>query len=308
MNAIKYSNSERDCLSNFDKMGSCYHIWTPENFEIIFRSESEFRIGMGIIAVAAKLFPDIKIVTFQLMTNHLHIMAAGDESRIRDLFALIKQLLMRMASDRKRTIDWSTFKPGMRILGNLTDARNVLVYDNRNGFLVRREYTPFTYPWGANSCFFNPDSRKRYEECARYSTSRERRDLLHSHIADNVQGLRHLDGCISPYSFCDIQLGERLFRDAAHYFYALSRNIEQNKLIAKEIGESISYTEEELFAAISMRCKNEFDTANPGQIPYEAKQQMAKIMRFEYNATTKQIQRILRLENSVILAMFGCSG
>ena len=90
-----FLNKEGRCLLCFGELGPCYHLWTPENFEIIFRNESEFRVGMGIMAIAAKCFPDVRAITFELMTNHMHIMAAGDESRLGQMFEWIKKLLMR---------------------------------------------------------------------------------------------------------------------------------------------------------------------------------------------------------------------
>lgn len=303
-----FSNKEGRCLLCFSELGPCYHLWTPENFEIIFRDAEEFRIGMGIIAISAKCFPDVRVITFELMTNHLHIMAAGDESRIRQMFEQIKKLLMRMAGDAGRTINWTAFKPGMRQLNDIADARNVLIYDNRNGFLVHDNYTPFSYPWGANYCYFNPDAKKRFQESSVPSTIKDRRSIFRSHISDGIQGLRLLDGCFSPFSFCDIATGESIFRDAVHYFHMLGRNIESNKEIAKEIGESISYTEDELYAAISAKCRNEYGMANPAQIPSDAKIAMAKVMRYEYNATLKQIQRMLRLDSRVLLPIFGSQG
>ena len=303
-----FSNKEGRCLLCFSELGPCYHLWTSENFEIIFRNADEFRIGMGIMAIAAKCFLDVRIITFELMTNHLHIMAAGDESRLGQMLELIKKLLMRMAGDAGRTIDWGAFKAGIRHLNDITDARNVLIYDNRNGFLVHDNYTPFSYPWGSNFCYFNPDAKKRFQESSVPSTIKDRRSVFHSHISDGIQGLRLLDGCFSPFSFCDIEAGESLFRDAVHYFYMLGRNIESNKEIAKEIGESISYTENELYAAISARCRSEYGTANPAQIPVDAKIATAKVMRYEYNATLKQIQRMLRLEQGILKSIFGSQG
>ena len=303
-----FSNKEGQCLLCFGEMGHCYHLWTPENFEIIFRNDAEFRIGMGIIAIAAKCFPDVRIITFELMTNHLHIMASGDESRLRQMFGQIKKHFLRMAKDAGRTIDWDLFKLGIRQLKDLTDARNVLIYDNRNGFLVHDKYTPFSYPWGSNSCYFNPDAKRRFEESSVPSTIKERRSISHSHISDEIQGLKLLDACFSPFSFCDIETGERLFRDAVHYFYLLGKNIESNKEIAKEIGESVSYTEDELYAALSAKCRSEFGTANPAQISADAKIAMAKVMHFEYNATLKQIQRMLRLDQSILQSIFGSQG
>lgn len=301
-----FSKEERSRIC-FNRINPCYHLWTPENFEIIFRNDAEFRIGMGIIAIVAKCFPDITIITFEIMTNHLHILAAGDEDRLRKMFEQIKKYLIRMAQDAGRTINWSQFKPGIRQLNDLADARNVIIYDNRNGFLVHDNYTPFSYPWGANSCYFNIEAKKRFQESSVFSTIKERRSISHSHISDSIQGLKLLDNCFSPFSFCDIVTGENLFRDAVHYFHMLGKNIECNKEIAKEIGESIAYTEDELYSAISLRCRDAYGTANPAQIPAEAKMHIAKIMRFEYNATLKQIQRMLRLDSSILHSIFGSS-
>ncbi len=303
-----YYHKEDICLQHFSRMNPCYHLWTPENFEIIFRNDAEFIVGMGIIAIAAQCFPEVSILTFELMTNHLHIMASGEEKRLRMMFDQIKKLLMRMTDIAGRTINWTAFNPGIRSLDNLSDARNVLIYDNRNGFLVNDCHTPFSYPWGSNVCYFNPDVRKRFNESAVLSTIKDRRSITHSHISDGIKGLKMLDGIFSPFSFCNIEMGEGLFRDAAHYFFMLSRNIESNKEIAKEIGESISYTEEELYAAVSVRCRQEFGTANPSQIPANAKLGIAKYMRYEYNASLKQIQRMLRLDTGVLHSLFGSQG
>ena len=304
----EFSKKEGKCLLCFDGSRPFYHLWTPENFEIIFRNDAEFRIGMGIIAVVAKCFPNIRVITFELMTNHLHIMAAGDKSELTKMFEQIKKYLVRMAGDSGRTIDWTAFKPGIRLLNDLADARNVLIYDNRNGFLVHDNYTPFSYPWGSNSCYFNPDAKKRFREASVPSTIRERRSITHSHISDEIRDLKLLDGCFSPFSYCDIETGEGLFRDAVHYFYLLGKNIESNKEIAKEIGESVAYTEDELYAAVCTKCRNEYGTANPAQIPADAKIAMAKVMRYEYNATQKQIQRMLRLDQGILQSIFGSQG
>jgi len=303
-----YTTKEAECQRTFSNIGTCYHLWTPENFEIIFRNDSDFHAGMGIIAIASKCFSDITVITFELMTNHLHIVAAGEEFRIREMFKYIKKCLKRLAEGSGRLINWDLFIPGIRQLDTLADVRNVLIYDNRNGYLVHDNFTPFSYPWGANGCYFNPDAKKRYAESSVFSTIKNRRAVSHSHISDEIQGLKMLDGYFSPFSFCNIEIGEKLFRDAAQYFYLLGRNIEQNKEIAKEIGESISYADDELYGAISVKCRSEYGIASPSQIPAEAKIRIAKLMHIDYHASLKQIQRILRLEASVLQSIFGSNG
>ena len=88
-----FSYKEDRCLQCFNMVKPCYHLWTPENFEIIFRNDAEFAVGMGVMAIVAKCFPDVKILTFELMTNHFHIMASGEEQRLRMMF---EQIFIRL--------------------------------------------------------------------------------------------------------------------------------------------------------------------------------------------------------------------
>ena len=39
-----------------------YHLCTSENAPILFHNEGDFKTAMNIIALASKLFPDIKIL------------------------------------------------------------------------------------------------------------------------------------------------------------------------------------------------------------------------------------------------------
>lgn len=291
----EYFEREPLCQAAFDKMGEVYHLWTPENFELIFRSDEDFKIGMGIMGICAKLSPDVKILTFELMSNHIHIAAAASESNLREMFELFKKILSRNIST-----DWSLFQPGIRLLSSLGQVRNVIVYDNRNGYLVNRDYSPYTYPWGANRYYFNPDARKLALANTKKMNYGERRNLVSSHIADEVKDLLIYEGYALPLSFCDIDRAETLFRDQSHYFELLSRSIENSKEIAKEIGESVFYTDGELFAAISKISREKYDNPQPSTLPVASKLELAATMRYDYKAGEKQICRMLKLDPTVL--------
>lgn len=299
-----FREKESICVLEFNRLGDCYHLWTPENFDIIFNCDDDFKDGMGIIAVAAALFPDIRIITFELMSNHLHIAAAGREERLRALAEWLKKILMRFACCKGRTPDWKRFDVKMRKMTSIEDFRNVIVYDNKNGYVVSPAHTPFSYPWGANRYYFNPDAWELAQLKAKPMTVNEIRRLTHSRVADKVKGLLCLDGYALPVSFCDIKAGERLFRDASHYFSKLSRSIETSREIAREIGESIFYNDSELYASICALCRKQYGEAVPSRITAQQKIEMARTMRFEYNASAKQIQRVLKLDTST-LGMLG---
>ena len=95
-----------------------------------------------------------------------------------------------------------------------------------------------------------------------------------------------------------------MFRCASHYFREVSRNIESQKSIAKEIGERIFYTDDELFGIVLSLCQEKYGGQKPTMLPVPAKQEMALLLHSEYNASNKQIQRMLRLDSSVVSALF----
>ena len=46
----------------FSNYAPFWHLWTPENHEVIFSDEETFHAGMNIFAIAAICSPDVKIV------------------------------------------------------------------------------------------------------------------------------------------------------------------------------------------------------------------------------------------------------
>ena len=339
-NAMKnFYDDEALCAQQFYELGECWHLWTPENFEIIFTCEEDFKAGMGIIGIAAKLYPDVRILTFQLMTNHLHMTLSGRRERIVEMFGEIRSMLRKYFKAQGRTIDWSKFTAQTRALQTLEDVRNVIIYNNRNGYVVNPSSTPFTYPWGANRYYFNPDAKELAGIQSVEMTYKQRRAVSHTHKSNDLAGLKTFKDYALPTSFCDIEAGERLFRNPAHYFSKISRSIEADAKIAKEIGESVFCTDDDLYSAVCRMAAEKFSKLmgasggigmgqghgagqgvasqaggaggqtfgrqiSPAQLPAQAKLEIAKTMRFEYNASSKQLQRMLKLDEKIISTLF----
>jgi hypothetical protein len=136
-------------------------------------------------------------------------------------------------------------------------------------------------------------------------TFREKRNLFFSHTIDYPAGHALLDGYISPASYCNLDLGEKLFRDARHYFSLVSRNVEAYRDIAKLLGDSVFYTDDELYAIVRQICRDQYGISRPETLPMDSKLGMARLLHFDYKAGNKQIQRMLRLEERTVSALFG---
>lgn len=264
---------ESVCSCVFKEMMPCFHLWTSEKCEVIFRTEDEFRAGMNIIGICAKLFPEIRIITFEVMSNHLHLTVSGAEDTALAYFETIKKFLMRHFRKLGRCIDWTGFNVGIREVLTLEDLRNVIV------------------------------SVALAKLLSHQSTQRERQNAINSRIADNIDGLTMFEGSICPLSFCDITSGQKIFRGASHYFNKLGKSIENQKEIAKEISESIYYTDDELFSAITAIARKKYNISSLKEAESMVKLDLARIMKFEYNATAKQIARFLKISETTLSSM-----
>lgn len=80
---------EEECEALFRRLGTIFNANTPENHPVVFSTDEQFKAGMTILAVCIKMFPDIRVYAFQLMSNHIHLVIGGDKKRIQDFFLLI---------------------------------------------------------------------------------------------------------------------------------------------------------------------------------------------------------------------------
>ncbi|MCQ2149791.1 MAG: hypothetical protein MJY45_05525 [Bacteroidales bacterium] len=299
-----FGRLENLCQSRFMETGSCFHVCSQENHPVLFHNKEEFKAAMDIVAFAAFLFPDIHIFTFEIMDNHFHFALSGKEERVR---SFIKTLVSKLESNpalAAAKIDIRNLSFKLFPIDNLNSLRNVIAYINRNGAVVDPYENVFTYKWGANRFFFNREARLRFESCRTSLTSRQKRNLFHSDLLAKGGNVHVLDGYVSPLCYCHISDAEALFRTSRHYFYCVSRNVEASMEIAKSIGESIYYTDDDLFAHISSVCSKKYNGHSVSTLSKEAKIELAKELHFDFNARNKQISRLLKMELRVISALF----
>lgn len=299
-----FYDSQAICEFTFSKLRPCWHLFTPENCPIIFTTIEDYKIGVSLFGIAALICRNVKVITFELMSNHIHATICGTEESIREFFRLFRSLLNKYFKSKGGGSLPEQFDCSLRAIETLDDMRSVVVYNNRNGYLVHPEHSPYSYPYGANSYFFNPSAKDLYT-CARTKFKmKDLEKLAHTHAVRDIQDQIYVvNGYISPLCFCDIETGEKLFRNAAHYFYCLSRNIESQKKIAGEIGDIVFYTDDELYSVASAIAAKKYGLS-PTQIPKEAKIEIAKTLHFDYNASNKALTRMLKLDISLINTLF----
>jgi len=297
--------NSKDYLTSIAKE-QFWHLCTPgDSSGIIFRVKEDYIYGMNMVGVsAAKFFSSIDIYTFQLMSNHLHFVIRGENNDVEMFYQDLLQRLRRYLLKENRVYDIQKISHSILAVNDIGYLRNLIAYVNRNGYLVNKFVTPFTYPWGANRYYYfelqDIEPKIYLSEIA----NRKKMEIFHTRDILFPDNFYLTEGYISPSCYCKIKSGEELYKNAHHYYSLVSRRVESFSSIAREIGDTISYTDEELFVAAIHYIHKEYDKQNIQALTKTEKIEVAKKLHFEYNASNKQIGRILKLDLVVLNALF----
>ena len=281
-------------------MGTVFNANTPENHPVVFSTDEQFKAGMTILAVCARMFPDIRFYAFQLMNNHIHLLVGGDEQRIQDFFAYYVGRLDKYFEGR---LDFSEFHLKLFPVSDLSYLRNAVVYVNRNGFVVNNDVTPFSYPWGSSPYFFQPMAARYFALAGKAIGNTLLRAVMHTKSSDKFNCLKMADGYISPLEFLDIEASESVFRDAKQYFYLISRKVEAYSDVARSIGEAIFYNDNDLYTAAVKLSMEHYGCRDPRILPASENIELAKRLHFDYNAGEKQLQRLVSIDASLLKSL-----
>ena len=286
--------------------GPVWHLCTPgDNQSIIFRNPKDYVFAMTLVAMCAHDCPGVQIITFELMSNHVHFVLCGSKEDVLAFFGLFKKRLHRYLAKQGEPTSLAYFSCDQPIpIKTVESLRNQIGYTNRNNFVVDPDQLPFTYPYGANSYYFNPLAKER--EHGRFGDFNilEKRAFVRSRSVDYPASYTIVDGFFSPMNYCRFDIGEGVFRDARHYFNKLSKEIESYREIAAMLGDTIFYTDDELSDVVYRICKEKHDGQKATLLGKNEKIGLARILHFDYNADNAKIVRLLNLAPEIVNGLF----
>ena len=284
--------------------GPFYHLHSPEDHPAILRDQQDYEVAMSIVGMCAFDCPGVWVITFELMSNHVHFIVCGRKEAVLAFFELFKKRLKKHFDSRHLAVNLTDFIGKTVNILSLESLRNQIGYTNRNNYVVNPSHTPFSYPYGAGNCFYLPVNQQRADRRFEDLTVREKRNLLHTHQLDYPAKMAIVGQHISPASFCMINFGEAVFRDARHYFFKISREIEGYKEVAEALCEKVFYTDDELNAVIYKICKDQYEGMRVTLLPQAAKTAIAQKLHFDYRADNGKIARLLKLPLVVVNSLF----
>ena len=307
---------EAFCENSFLSSGPYWHLYTSgKQTKLVFRNDEDYAFGMNAIAQTSLEYSSVQILSFAIMSNHLHIVAGGLAS---DLVAWFKYFRKKLAGGLSSDLDNGNhlpddFQEEHKGLTDLNSLRNAIAYVNRNGYVADPSCTPFSHPWSTCSYYFclrNP------HHCFKELNTATKRNMFRGRVPqfkDNTKVLFCGDivsplGCyIAPSSYCAIKFGMAMFRDAHHYFWAVSKNVEAYSGVATEIGDEEFLTDSELYSQLSKILREQYKGVALRNITKAQKLDLARSLRFEFRSSNAQIRRILGLTQYEIDSIFPLS-
>lgn len=296
-----FIEQEKRCASIFNSLGTLFHAYTPgKETALIFTREDDYIFAMNVVCQTCLKFPDLTLLAFELMSNHVHFLFCGKETDIIQWFDFFKKRLQR---GLHRVLPYS-FTIRTTPVNSLSYFRNCSVYINRNGYVVMPAHTPFSYPWGTGRYTFNniPTAKTAAD-----ITVTERRVMFRGRAPEIGDDFGIISGHIMPSSYCNLALTESLFRDAHHYFSAITKNVESYAELADACGEDEYITDEEAYDLIRKNIQETYGYKSIKELSTAQKSDIARTMHFRFKSSNGQIQRILGLKPSDVEALFPLS-
>lgn len=282
-----------------------WHLYTRgDATTLLFRNDSDYASAMNTVCLCAHEFSDIRIITFAIMSNHFHFMLSGDYERINCFFSRLRHKLIICSADPVVKEAFRNIIFFIKQIDDMQMARNVLVYINRNGYVVNKMCTPFSYKWGCGAFYFaNLYGEFRTLLTVRAEDIKKMFRSRNPHLPEDY--LLH-EGYILPISYCDIKFGMSLFRDAHQYFSYLTKNVESFSELSEEEGETLSLTDSEAYAA-AVRIAHEKYQSPLKELQKGQLFEIAKTLHYSYRSTNEQIRRVLRLTRYEVDSRFPLS-
>lgn len=268
-----------------------------------FRDDDDFATGMNYVAIQAALTPEVMVLVFILMSNHVHFVLYGTRREV-EAFANdfkgryskylnkkygTKEFLRRNSLDIKELPmeETEALERGMAYVQMNCVAANICLY-------------PGQYPWGTGNVFFQADTASggvhKYRRLGDLS-GRERVRLLHSGqaLALPADWLLADAGYVLPESYVDVKHVEGIFRSAKRMQYFLNTSSKARKRLESEEENLPAFRDQVILSAIPDLLQSLFQKKTFDGLTNPEKTEALRQIRFRFSAGVHQAARVCGL-------------
>lgn len=285
-----------------------YYLVTTKHLEdgLWFRDEEDFVTGMNYVAIQAALTPEVIVLAFILMSNHVHFVLCGTRQEVE---AFVNGFKGRFSHYLGRKYGVKEF-----LRRNKLDIKEIsedeaealeraIAYVQMNCVAASICLYPGQYPWGTGSTFFqagwdgrNSGSRHAAQKYRRLRnlSGRERIRLMHSRAALKLpnEWLLSESGFVLPESYVDVNHVESVFRFSKRMQYFLSSSSKARKRLEAEDEKLPAFRDQVILGALPDLLQSLFHKPAFGALSTQEQAETLRQVRFRFSAGIHQAARV----------------
>ena len=251
---------------------------------------------MNFVAMQAACSPEVVILAFILMSNHVHFVLTGTR---KEVDAFICQFKKRYSVYYSARWGGKKFLRHNRVdIKEITDndeaLERAIAYVQMNCVAANICAHPSQYLWGTGNLFFNQKGNYAGTRLGDLS-ARSRKSLLHTNC-NSLSMDWHIgpDGFVLPQEYADVLAVEKVFRSPRRMNYFLSTSSKARKRI--EADERLpAFRDQTILASMPDLCRSLFGKEAFLELTDGEQAEFMRQLRFRFSADIHQIARVCGL-------------
>lgn len=280
----------------------------------MFRDNEDYVTGINYLAVCQialnQIAPNqitpkkIEIIAFCLMSNHLHIVAKGENAILKKFIISFKRrysMWLARKYNEHKILHRTAFT--IKEVDSTEYLKQVIAYVLRNPIAAGINVSPFQYKWSSASCYFRQkDIGSKKDQTGLTGNGIRRIFKTRTLIFD---GINLIDGEMADLmSFVKFTEVEAIFKTSRALMYFMSKDNDNEIELEMNTLKKVSYNDSTVINAIRQICEKKFQTSQINALGIHEKCSLVKYMKKNFNSSPKQIARILSLRLQTIAQIY----
>lgn len=285
----------------------------------MFRDNEDYVTGINYLAVCQialnqiapnQITPNqitpkkIEIIAFCLMSNHLHIVAKGENAILKKFIISFKRrysMWLARKYNEHKILHRTAFT--IKEVDSTEYLKQVIAYVLRNPIAAGINVSPFQYKWSSASCYFRQKDIGS-KKIQTWLTGNGIRRIFKTRTLI-IDGINIIDGEMADLmSFVKFTEVEAIFKTARALMYFMSKDNDNEIELEMNTLKKVSYNDSTVINAIRQICEKKFQTSQINALGIHEKCSLVKYMKKNFNSSPKQIARILSLRLQTIAQIY----
>ena len=280
------------------KRRKCFLVTTKHLEEALwFRDDEDFKTGMNHVAVQTALMPEVILLAYILMSNHVHFVLRGTWDEVVAYVNSYKGRFSRYLNRKYGTIEF--FRRNALDIKELPEdepeaLERALAYVQMNCVAANICLYPGQYPWGTGNSFFVDKGTVHHYRRLGDLSERTLIRLLHSGDARKLpkHWLLSDAGYVLPSSYVATKTVEAIFRSPKRMLYYLNTSSKARKRLEAEEENMPAFRDQVILSALPDLLQSLFQKSSFSALSLQQQAEALRQIRFRFSAGIHQAARV----------------